>query len=134
MVVETRVLASCPWMSSTFGTSDPLWGRIGGTGHVTWQVDTSATDLHDNETTLAHEIGHNLGLRHTDRRRGPAPAAASPPRGCNAVDESKENTWPYPDRIRRSGLGGRIQSWYRRELFDVLSASEPSGCRAATNE
>lgn len=70
---------------STAGISDPVW--MGSTGHVAWQMDLSATPPFDGGTTeflLAHEVGHNLGLRHTNLGDG-----------CGAGDDATE--WPYDD-------------------------------------
>jgi TolB protein len=70
---------------SILGLSDPLWLGGGRKGRVSVETDTSAVDPLDYQHTLAHEVGHNLGLRHTKL-----------PDGCGAGGSSPTD-WPYPD-------------------------------------
>jgi Tol biopolymer transport system component len=65
------------------GYSDPKW--LGSTGRVTFSTDTSTRDALDVEHTLAHEIAHNLGMRHANLSDS-----------CGARDPSTD--WPSAPR------------------------------------
>lgn len=95
------------------GISDPVW--LGSTGRVSWQVDTSATDPLDPQFTLAHEIGHNLGLRHTNLLDG-----------CGAQDPSTD--WPYTDStIQEVGFDVEAGIAVLESKRDVMSYCSPPG-------
>jgi hypothetical protein len=99
--------------TGTLGYSDPVWG--GSTGRVTWQVDTSATDSLDAQFTLAHEIAHNLGLRHTHLSDG-----------CGASDETTD--WPYSDStIQEVGFDVAVQQVMAPTKKDVMTYCSPPG-------
>jgi hypothetical protein len=63
------------------GMADAAWAGNGGTSRVTFNLDTSAT-AEDIGWLLAHETGHNLGLRHTITADG-----------CKANDTSPGSDW-----------------------------------------
>ena len=67
------------------GMADPIWFNEGGTSRVTFNRDTSGTKENIG-WILAHEIGHNLGLRHTTTADG-----------CGAGDDSPGSDWKLPD-------------------------------------
>lgn len=97
--------------TDTLGMSDPVW--LGSTGRVTWEVDTSAGDPLDHAFTLAHETGHNLGLRHTNLADG-----------CGAVDSATD--WPYPDStIQEVGFDVATKTIIPANKFDMLSYCSP---------
>lgn len=68
------------------GWSDPVWAGKGGQNRVTFNEDSSATHPAEPAITLAHETGHNLGLRHTGTADG-----------CGAKDDISPKQWPYDD-------------------------------------
>jgi uncharacterized protein (TIGR03437 family) len=88
------------------GASDPKWYSAEAKGHVSFGQDTTefrevdritgrcstAADAGDSSATMAHEIGHNLGLQHANK--------PGKDFGCGA---SGNAAWPYPD--------GSIQVW-----------------------
>jgi hypothetical protein len=76
------------------GYSDPVWG--GGQGRVAAAQDTSVDfGLLGPAKTVAHEVAHNLGLRHpkVDATGRPLPGS------CSSIDPSAFNMgpagWPY---------------------------------------
>ena len=71
----------------TLGVSNPLWSGGTGLGRVSWQQDVV-----DGDFTLAHEIAHNLGLRHVNTEDG-----------CKAKDPN--TYWPL---CNRHDFGGRL--------------------------
>ncbi len=92
--------------SFPLGSSDPKWYSAEAKGHVSFGQDTSefrlpdqitgrcsvAKDAGDSSFTMAHEIGHNLGLEHANK--------PGKDLGCGA---SGNAAWPYAD--------GSIQQW-----------------------
>lgn len=91
------------------GIADPLWGCwFGCTGRVSWQLDTA-----DGEFTLAHEVAHNLGLRHVNTRDG-----------CGAIDDDTD--WPHSSaEIKEVGFDPdamvALPSTAAARKFDVMS-------------
>jgi hypothetical protein len=95
------------------GLSDPVW--LGRTGRVSVQVDRSATLALDSEFTLAHEVGHNLGLRHTNLGDG-----------CGASDSNTD--WPYMDSmIQEVGFDVAEKQVKEEGKFSVMSYCSPPG-------
>jgi hypothetical protein len=95
------------------GISDPIWA--GSTGRVSFQKDTSATDALDVQHTLAHEIGHNLGLRHTNLSDA-----------CNAVDG--ETDWPYLDStVQEVGFDVGPRDVLPSDKLDLMTYCTPPG-------
>lgn len=81
-------------VSNLLGLADATWADPNGQSRVTFNVDSSAADPLDPAMTLAHETGHNLGLRHTNTADS-----------CGAKDNSKENQWPYDNsNIQEVGI------------------------------
>ena len=90
------------------GCSDPAWK--GGEGHVAFLQDTSQEDFLDASQSIAHEIAHNLTLRHpvavNDHGKPLYDAAGDLiplPSTCGARDASDYNLgpfgWPYVDGL-----------------------------------
>lgn len=99
--------------TSTLGYSDPVW--VGSTGRVSWQIDTSATTPLDAEFTLVHEVGHNLGLRHTNQSDG-----------CKAKDSSTD--WPYMDStIQEVGFDVQEKQVKVQSKKSLMSYCSPPG-------
>lgn len=93
------------------GIADAVWA--GGTGRAAWGVDTSATDPLDHAFTMAHEVGHNLGLRHVNTADG-----------CGASDSTTD--WPYTDAtIQEVGFDVAAEAIVPADKFDVLSYCSP---------
>jgi hypothetical protein len=96
-----QLVAFLPYVQGAFslgGGSDPKWWHPGSMGRVLWVVDQGNLDTADAPPherrvafALAHELGHNMGLRH--------PGAADP--GCPAATDSDApaNYWPYADHL-----------------------------------
>jgi hypothetical protein len=122
---------------SVYGISDPVWA--GSTGRVTFEEDTSNVSIPNAVTgamvidagsaarTFAHEVGHNLGLRHTSRLNSNTPAG-----GCGSTDPDTD--WPTAGPGPSVRVDATIQEigWdtERNEAvpasrFDVMSYCSP---------
>lgn len=126
-LVEDQLAGWLPGVpgGSLLGLSDPLWSDSG-LGHITLQVDSSTMNLAscspagqsfqdpiDLQMTLAHEIGHNLGLRHTNTADS-----------CGAVDPS--TPWPYATgTIQNFGFDVANQAVVPNTKFDVITYDSP---------
>ncbi|HUF53830.1 MAG TPA: hypothetical protein VMR52_08665 [Dehalococcoidia bacterium] len=99
------------------GISHPLW--FSGQGHVSWQMDTSASDSLDVQHTLFHEIAHNLGRRHTSKVKAGSDS-------CGAVDSGTD--WPYANStIQEVGFDVAAGTAVPASKFDILSYCSPPG-------
>jgi hypothetical protein len=100
---------------NVLGNSDPIW--LGGGGHVTFNEDDSAKDPSDPAMTLAHETGHNLGLRHT--------GTADP---CDtSKDSGKPKQWPYATAdIREVGIDPFTMEVKSPLMKDMMSYCTPA--------
>ncbi|MCX6624362.1 MAG: choice-of-anchor D domain-containing protein, partial [Acidobacteria bacterium] len=105
------------WLPGIYGTpggcSDPRWMSAGRSGRVFWLLDR--TQMEQPETaanrTLAHEVGHNLGLRH--------PLTST----CEGVDSN--STLP-DDRVGEPGFdpaAGTVISSNRPDLMSYCNAN-----------
>ncbi|HYM09581.1 MAG TPA: choice-of-anchor D domain-containing protein, partial [Bryobacterales bacterium] len=103
-----------PGSSTILGDSNPVF--LGGAGRVTYNVDTSvAKGQLDAAMTLAHETGHNLGLRHTNTADG-----------CGAEDPKTD--WPYKDStIHEVGMDPATMEVKPASKKDVMSYCSPPG-------
>jgi hypothetical protein len=96
------------------GWSDTSWDHPGGTGHVSIQQDTSAMDPGDPAFTLAHEIAHNIALRHTNKTDS-----------CGANDDHTD--WPYNDStIQEIGWDMSTNRVVPKSKFDLMTYCSPS--------
>ncbi|MBI1786794.1 MAG: choice-of-anchor D domain-containing protein [Acidobacteria bacterium] len=100
----------------TLGQSDPHWANEGGQGRISINADTSAqSGLLDANFTLAHETGHNLGLRHV-------PTADS----CDAKDD--QSPWPYPNaNIQEVGFAPLGMEVKPATKMDLMTYCSPPG-------
>jgi uncharacterized protein (TIGR03437 family) len=91
-----------------FGVSDPRW--LSGDGRVSLNQDTTAAiSEKDASATLAHEVGHNLGLRH--------PNTAD---GCEAKDSGTD--WPHATAtIQHYGWDAADGILRRASNWDVMA-------------
>ena len=116
------------------GSSDPVWG--GGQGHITFAQDLTVykqpnrlgpgcltpKDANGNKFVLAHEIGHNLGLRHANRNPIPrpnSPRVPPPTIGCSA---SANTAWPYANSTAQQwGFNPLAQRFLPASTYDFMS-------------
>jgi len=75
------------------GYSDPRWSGAVETGRAVWVMDLYPTSYPGTtESLLAHEVGHNLGLRHTNTA------------DCGKCEDS-DTDWPDPTSGRTHEVG-----------------------------
>ncbi|MBI2912720.1 MAG: hypothetical protein HYY03_02230 [Chloroflexi bacterium] len=91
------------------GLSDPIWN--GSTGRVSFNQMTD--DLGDSQHTLAHEVAHNLGLRHPNK-----------PDSCNAKDNKTD--WPYADStVQEYGWDMALNQVVAKTKRDLMTYCTP---------
>jgi hypothetical protein len=94
-------------LSKLDGDSDPVWAN--GQGKVVLVAESSRTP-----ETVAHEIGHNLGLRHA--------VPANPALGCGTGDPCQPRFWPYTDpTIQLPGFDPWTKDLVPNTFFDLMS-------------
>jgi hypothetical protein len=97
-------------MTPILGYSDPVW--YGRSGRVSWATDQYGQSL-GSQFTLAHEVAHNLGLRHTNLLDG-----------CGAQDAGTD--WPYPDStIQEVGFDATEGKAYVETKKDLMTYCSP---------
>ncbi len=105
-----------PYGVRTTGSSDPLWYTADpGQGRVSWQQDWVAADPLYPARTLAHEIAHNLGRRHTHRVDS-----------CGARDAGTD--WPVDlarSNIQEPGFDPILRKIKPSRLFDLMTYCAP---------
>lgn len=113
---ETNPQPGQPPTFTLLGDSDPKWLAASNSARVTYNADTSVkSGLLDAAATLAHETGHNLGLRHTNTADA-----------CGALDSSTD--WTFPDSsIQVAGLDPQTMEVKPSTKKDVMSYCSPPG-------
>ena len=117
-----------PGSAADLGMSAPLWGGSTKIGRVVFCTDTSSSALPkwpggnpavtqvdpiDPVFTLAHELGHNFGLRH--------PSTTD---GCGAGDDKTD--WPYASaKLDEVGFDTVEMKTKPRSKFDLMSYCSP---------
>lgn len=90
------------------GMADASWAGEGGTSRVTFNEDTSGT-TENIGWILAHETGHNMGLRHTNTADG-----------CKAEDP--DGDWKLPDAtIQEIGMDPLTMEVKPSTKMDLMS-------------
>ncbi|MBI4877535.1 MAG: choice-of-anchor D domain-containing protein, partial [Acidobacteria bacterium] len=96
------------------GEADPAHGKIGGKGRVAFVMDHVSPQRRN--YYLAHELGHNLGLRHTNTDDG-----------CPAKAADTETNWPYSNgTINGVGWDHQSHTVIPSSRFDLMTYCVPS--------
>jgi hypothetical protein len=91
------------------GESDPVW--FGSDGRISWQQDYSGHSPYFAPFVPAHEVGHNLGLRHTNTEDG-----------CSATGRDKNTDWPYKSgTVQEVGFDVEGKRVIPASYFDVMT-------------
>jgi uncharacterized protein (TIGR03437 family) len=115
----------------TLGIADAVWNGDGKSGRVAWGANVSEDDPFEPQRTMAHELAHNLGLRHTNTENG-----------CGAKDEgtdylrrgTRDKDIPLiwaPSGDSRTGeagfdpVSGEFQPSQRWDIMSYCTPSDP---------
>jgi uncharacterized protein (TIGR03437 family) len=102
-----QVIGFLPWIAGA-----PIGGLAGTRDYGLFGTTALASDANDAELQVgifAHEIGHNMGLRHVFK--------ADPANGCPIpIGDAKDSAWPFPDPTIQS-------QGYFQPTFQVLPPS-----------
>src|SRR5262249_58913268 len=93
---------------------------FGGLGNTALALD-NGDDAYDQRQVFAHEIGHNLGLRHVIKN--------DPLNGCTALPNGDAATsgWPFPDgTIQTQGYFIPNMRVLPPTLYDLMTYCQPN--------